>query len=555
METLLRLFDWILATSARASLLVMVVLAIQAVVRHRVSPRWRYALWLPVLVVLLIPVCPESPWAVSSIINLAPESPLTVSSVMQPTGVLLTHTTQAETPGIPVPTSWALLLCWIWLGGAAGMVILGLGAYLHTLRRCQRDLLPASSALLSEIDGQSQAIGLRRGPRVWVSPGVHSPAVTGLLRPTLLLPAHFEQTLAPQERRFVIKHELTHLKRGDLPVHSLLCLLIAVHWYNPVLWLAFFKLRLDREAACDAQVLDRESQAGRVAYGHTLLKVETAFSPAGFSLGFVGIFQRGTALRARIQSIATPPTPHPLMKTALCLAMAFLTFLGITRAASPDPKAPQILIHAKFVEVSERNPRSSSSTPLPAPLDKPDQKVPGHIATLTDPEFQKLIRNLNQRKGLDLLSAPQMITRDRQQARFEVVREFSYKDEAERQATKKPGVTLSVTPKLKKTGEIALDVSSQVMEFEGFLPHKKSGWQEPIFNVRKARLNAAVLPGQTVVLEMEPRIDKQQVEETDGAGRTIKSETVSFQRRLLVFVTVEHVGPPPLKKTQPQPPH
>lgn len=59
-------------------------------------------------------------------------------------------------------------------------------------------------------------IGLLKVPRIWMSPRVRSPAVTGLFRPVPLLPADLEESLSPEETRLVLKHELTHLQRGEL---------------------------------------------------------------------------------------------------------------------------------------------------------------------------------------------------------------------------------------------------------------------------------------------------------------------------------------------------
>jgi bla regulator protein BlaR1 len=70
--------DWLFAASARASLLTAVVSIIQSLLRYRVPARWRYAMWIPVRVVLLVPGFPESKWSVHSIIRLlqAPLAPL-----------------------------------------------------------------------------------------------------------------------------------------------------------------------------------------------------------------------------------------------------------------------------------------------------------------------------------------------------------------------------------------------------------------------------------------------------------------------------------------------
>lgn len=589
MNTLTSFFDWILAASARASALTVVVLIIHAVLRHRVPARWRYALWLPVLIVLLMPVFPESSWSVSSITHLGPVKQAVLPASEQGAAFPAPSAPSKEVAR-SAPLPWKPMLCWTWLAGVAGMTFIGLSSYVRTLQRYKRNRQPLSDDLQRELAAMAQEVGLRRVPRVWMAEAVPSPAVTGVLRPVLLLPEQFQQTLAPQEARLVLKHELMHLKRGDLLLNALLCVLLALHWFNPLLWVAFFKARLDREAACDAQVLGREGQVERVAYGHTLLKVETAFSHHGLSLGFVGIFQRGAALRSRIRSIAARPNQHPLMKVTLSLGIVLLSFLGITQAATPaqDPKAPLIFIQSKFVEITEQNPGATPGTLLPALLDEKN-KAPGLVGTLTDPQFQVLIRELSQRKGVDLMSAPQVTTRSGQQANIEVIREFVYANETGKQDTENVGVTLAVMPKITADNKIALDLAPQVSEFDGFAPPggAKEGpvsartvlhsdgtrtesasdaekgelheskydargvlksqsvvpYRKPIFTKRKAEAKVEITPGGTVVLELDPRTDKQLVEETDEAGRTIKSETISFQRRCFVFVTAILVDP------------
>ncbi|MDB6119082.1 MAG: hypothetical protein JWO08_2863 [Verrucomicrobiaceae bacterium] len=540
MHTLMLLFDWLLAASARASLLAAVVLIAQAVLRHRLPARWRHALWLPVLIVLLMPAFPESSWSVSSITRRAP-APLLEHLVIELNATPPAPSSLAVAVGKSGPAPWRQLLCLVWLSGAAGMMFFGLAAFVQTLWLFKRSRVPVSKEVMRELAAVAREIGLHHVPHVCMASAIHSPAVTGLLRPTLLLPAHFERTLAPHEMRLVLKHELTHIKRGDLPLNALLCLLLALHWFNPLLWLAFFKERLDREASCDAQVLDREDLAQRLAYGHTLLKVETAFSHHGLNLGFVGIFQRGTALRSRIQSIASPPNHHPLMKTVLVAVIMLLTFFGITKAVAPDPALPQILTQTKFVQITTLASGASGAAPLPALFDVP-RKVPGLVGTLTDPEFQVIIRSLSQRKGTDLMSAPSVTAKSGQHATVEVLREFAYKDEAGKPAVRNTGVTFGVLAKIRRDDLLDLDLYPQIVEVDSMM-NLGNGREKPVFKERKATVSAAMTAGQTIVLEMEPRTDKQLVQETDEAGHIISTRTDVYSSRMLVFVTAYLVDP------------
>ena len=351
MHTLTQLFDWLLAASLRASLLTLAVLLIQAALHRHLGARMRYALWLPVLVVLLMPVLPQSRWSIEHVFQTPPQpvqiikAPIT--STMEPTPVVF----EAPIP-MPEPFNWQRLLIITWASVSAVMLIFGSLSFLLTLRRFKQARRPASDELLATLCQIAREMHLRHIPRVLIASSISSPAVTGLLRPTLLLPAEFARAFTPAEARLVLKHELMHLKRGDLPLNALMCVLIALHWFNPLLWIAFLKIRADREAACDAQVLQGAPHDRRIAYGHALLKVETAFCPRGFSLGFVGIFQRGSALRSRIQSIATHRAPHPATKILLPLCIALMTFLGITRAQQPKSaeSSPLIAIEIKIIK-------------------------------------------------------------------------------------------------------------------------------------------------------------------------------------------------------------
>ncbi len=542
METLAHLFDWLLTASARASLLSVAVLGFQVLLSHRVPARWRYALWLPVLLVLLTPAFPESQWSVGSIVRTEP-APLPVPMMVAQEPPLNAAPSAVGVAETPSPISWSQIMLPAWLLGAAGMIVICIGSYALTLWRIKHNRLPVRDALLHEIAALAQGIGLRRVPRVWMSQVVRSPAVTGLWRPVLLLPVRFDESLTAQEARLVLRHELTHLKRGDLPLNALLCLLLALHWFNPLLWLAFFKVRLDREAACDAQVLDHEPQAERVAYGHTLLRVETAFSHHGLSLGFVGIFQRGRALRSRIQSIATPPTQTVTMKTTLSLGIALLTFLGITKAAPPDKNVPQVLIEAKFIEVSD----GAKDLLAPFATSAASSSVSG---MLNDVQFSAFLKKVEGAKGVDMLTAPRVTTRSGQEAKMAIGSEFAYKDVEGKPVTKQIGTMITLLTKVTGGNQIDLDISPQIVKFEGILKHG-SGVEQPIFRERKVTAKVNMTSGQTVVLRFPPTSEMQTVTDSSPEGVFTKTENVT--RHTMLFVTARIVDPVTSKPVDPKP--
>jgi bla regulator protein blaR1 len=337
MNTLDTLFSWFTETTVRGSLLALAVLCIQAALHGRMPARWRYALWLPVIFVLVAPILPQSRWSIENRIN-----PRT-SRTQLPVPDTMTESIPDwdDTPAkqsAPLPSSrfdWRRAAQVTWLTGACGLLGFALAAYARTMRRIRRGMVAPDDSLKALVLETTLAVGLRRTPQLLVSTGVRSPAVTGLLRPMLLLPAEFPGVFTRDEARLVLLHELTHLKRQDLPLNWLLCFIQAIHWCNPLLWFVFARIRADREAACDAQVLATSENDCRADYGHALLKLEDGPMQSGLSLGFLGIFEHAAGLRSRIRGVAAYRQAHPVWSGIGIVIIAALLMVGGTRAQDP----------------------------------------------------------------------------------------------------------------------------------------------------------------------------------------------------------------------------
>jgi hypothetical protein len=182
------------------------------------------------------------------------------------------------------------------------------------------------------------------------------------------------------------------------PLNALLCMLLALHWLIPLLWLAFLRARADREAACDAHVLRGESAARCSTYGHTLLKMETALAPRGLALGFVGLLPTGHSLRSRIRSIISQPKTNNTMKIVTALSITVLAFAGLAKA--DKPLLPKDVAPAEFKAHFARvdSPESMRSTEF--------QGIEGGKATITvskmNPLTQKFSKKLVTVKLADL---------------------------------------------------------------------------------------------------------------------------------------------------------
>jgi beta-lactamase regulating signal transducer with metallopeptidase domain/protocatechuate 3,4-dioxygenase beta subunit len=368
--------------SAQSGVLVLLVLLAQWLFRKQLSPTWRCALWFVVIARLVLPFSPRS---AVSIFNLVPhwqshppaldvhtatapaaesgfvaaKIPAAVSAmesravtenqssadpaIAEPSPPVLAPATRAPAPPVPsakpIKTSWPTTVFWFWLAG-----VLALSGYCavcswRLARKCRG--LPAltDASLLAMRDDCARRLG-RRAPLPLVeSATVASPALFGLFRPRLMLPAGFVSRFTEQEVRFVFLHEMAHLKRRDLLLHWLVTLLQIAHWPNPLLWLGFACWRSDREVACDALALEAAGGNQNREYGHTILRLLEGFTHRAPSPGLVGILEDRRQLRRRIGMISRFRPGQRWGVRAVAL-MGLLALLGLTDAQTPKAVKP-----------------------------------------------------------------------------------------------------------------------------------------------------------------------------------------------------------------------
>lgn len=166
----------------------------------------------------------------------------------------------------------------------------------------------------------SASIKLR--DNVYFCDGIDSPFILGIFRPRIYLPS----SLGEEEMRHVIAHENAHLKRKDHLWKPLGFLLLAIYWFNPLLWLAYILLCRDIEAACDQRVIDGMTEYERKNYSSALLSCSVrrfAVSACPLAFGEVGV-------KSRIKSVLNYKKPAfwiIIVSLILCvvLAVCFLT--------------------------------------------------------------------------------------------------------------------------------------------------------------------------------------------------------------------------------------
>ena len=371
--------NWLLNHSLEAGMLVLLVLVVQWLFRRRLTNRWRFALWWIVLARLLLPISLPSTVSLFNlfqpavrIIGLRPTTPTApprlpyksyapgfpqVENALphDPFPTPAPVTVPAVSPPQPDTTVMAnaiqtrarnfndlLIPCLsgLWL---AGVLILGgvvAAQLLRFNRKLARACAPSNPDLQTMLDDCRREFGVSRPIELLETDAVQSPALFGSVRLRLLLPRDLGAQFAGRELRYIFLHELAHVKRGDLWLNWLVTTLQILHWFNPLLWLGFARLRADRELACDELALLRAGDHTGAAYGETVLKLlENLGRPAAIP-GLVGILEDKKQMRRRISMIANFRRPGRWSALAVVLILALAAAALTDAESNPSADSP-----------------------------------------------------------------------------------------------------------------------------------------------------------------------------------------------------------------------
>lgn len=320
------IFLRIVELSWQAGVLALAVMLARLALRR--APKWAVCLlWVLVAVRLVLPVSLQSPVSLqaaqSPVTAVLYELPQTQEAAQKTDEVLSGGSAEPVTPlppteivtaqpvPAPKPVMTVSLLAAIWLAGVVMMLTYMLVSYLGIYRRV--------------------CTAVRLEDNVYRCGSWGTPFVLGLLRPRIYVPEGMDDAALPQ----VLAHERCHIRRGDHLVKPLAFLLLALHWFNPVLWAAYVLLGRDMENACDERVLRDVDGAGRAAYSRALVACAVRQRPAAVCpLAFGEV-----AVQERVKNAMNGKKPAVWAAVLLAIAAAVIAVCFLT---SPGRREPSV---------------------------------------------------------------------------------------------------------------------------------------------------------------------------------------------------------------------
>jgi beta-lactamase regulating signal transducer with metallopeptidase domain/Flp pilus assembly protein TadD len=261
---------------------------------------------------------------------------------------------------VEVSRPWSAWMLAIWASGFCfSLVWLGIG--LQRVRRMtQRATVLADQDLMLLARNVAGEYGLSRRIRLLTSDELSTPITWGWLRPVIVVPES-ASAWSLERWRVVLLHEIAHIRRSDWLVQMMAHCVCAFHWFNPLAWWSHRRLTVERERACDEEVLSRGMQASRYAT-HLLEIARQMCSGRGGGITALGMARRVSHLEWRLRSIlAHRGTRRRGLTWPMTLAVTGISILGLATlepvggmvAAGARSSAPSMAQAMPFIQAGE----------------------------------------------------------------------------------------------------------------------------------------------------------------------------------------------------------
>ena len=271
------------------------------------------------------------------------------------------------------PVSWSAVLLGLWMTGAlliVGRLAAGVIAVQWMSRRTERvtdaPWLAQARSLAAELGVSSRIVFLR-------SKGAAMPMAWGLFRPAVLMPADAD-TWPAERLRIVLLHELAHVKRHDCLTHMLAQMSCALHWFNPLAWIAARHVRTERERACDDLVLAAGTRGSD--YADQLIEIARVMRAGRFPAVLAGAslaMAHRSELEGRLMAILDPSVPRAGLSRLRTSAATTIFALGLLPLASLQ--AWQVGTPDGAQQAQAVTPQSAPNPqPSPAPASQPSSQ-------------------------------------------------------------------------------------------------------------------------------------------------------------------------------------
>ena len=351
------LFKALLITSLAGSALAVVISLLRPITKKLFGYSWHYYIWLCVLFVMLMPVrFNVNPMPAPNIATQTIQTQQEAVSEQPETTENVVQTAPAQKPQLlqKATVIWdriiynrTNILAYVWLIGAIALMLLNVLRYIRLNIKISKN-----SEVISCPETRAHT-DRKINVRVWEN--VASPFITGIFRPTLILP---KTELSEEQLHNILRHEMTHFKRCDILYKWFAEFVKCVHWFNPIAWYVSKQIAAECEISCDMSVTKNMSDSEKMSYINTILSL----LPTGKSKQIPLTTQMASSkkiLKRRFIMIKNKKTTSRFMSVisaVIAVAMLSTTVFasGVLSDLTADDYTVEITINGEKIELANK---------------------------------------------------------------------------------------------------------------------------------------------------------------------------------------------------------
>jgi len=389
--SLLPVFDWVVWTSAKVSVFIIFLLLVKYLFRNKLGATENYLLWTVVIVGLLLPWTPPSSFSIYNFVGLSTQNSTAVTMTPNyldqnfgkhsaiPSNTKATDDNNLNyAVGESEPQNKLSLrsivasplthqgLFMVWILGIIAFIISTIIVNIRFSRSIKGHTFN-KWYLLAGLEDVKERLNIKRDIPLTLTQAVRTPSLFGLFKPRLLLPVSLLNHFSSEQLKHVFVHELLHFRRRDIIVNCLVQVLLILHWFNPIIWYAFTKLREDQEIACDARTVKYFGADSSKDYADTLIKLLESYAESPRMANLAGLSGSQSLIKRRLISISNL-RQSSLAFTVVIFAIVILTSVVTFANAKILPATENIRLPlpASTQQTAENQTDLQASNSLPA---------------------------------------------------------------------------------------------------------------------------------------------------------------------------------------------
>lgn len=313
------------------SAVIVFIIMIKRILKNHISEKWQYRIYYLVFLLLTLPFVPLK---YINFIDFSPNNENILKTISQNTNVAnFENTINSGDFAVSVKSHFDFFKIFfvIWLIGAIILTVVMVIGFV-AMRQKRKNISMVDCKIKNILYECKNISGIKKNIDIAFS-DVKSPVIFGMLKPIILVPYNCVEKMSDSEIKYIILHELSHYKNKDILMNYLMCLFQILYWFNPLVWIIFKQMKIEREIVCDSSVLNMLDEDNYTDYGMTIIRfVETVPQKRVFALS-ADMGGSKKHIKMRIEKIASF-TKETLWSKLKGIAIFTIVFAVILSQAS-----------------------------------------------------------------------------------------------------------------------------------------------------------------------------------------------------------------------------